>query len=112
MGTVKFEARIKYFDYGVASVELKMEFEADWDQLIRLSNRWILAPEIEARTAELIARAKSVGYTALFVTVDAPAIGNREDERRWRMQQPWTVTPSRALDLIRHWRWVSEARVS
>jgi hypothetical protein len=50
----KFEARIKYFDYGVASVELKMEFEADWEQLIRLSNRWILAPEIERRTAELI----------------------------------------------------------
>ncbi len=50
----KFEARIKYFDYGVASVELKLEFEADWEQLIRLSNRWILAPEIERRTAELI----------------------------------------------------------
>jgi hypothetical protein len=50
----QFEARIKYFDYGVASVELKMEFEADWEQLIRLSNRWILAPEIERRTAELI----------------------------------------------------------
>jgi hypothetical protein len=49
-----FEARIKYFDYGVASVELKMEFEADWEQLIRLSNRWILAPEIERRTSELI----------------------------------------------------------
>ena len=31
-----------------------MEFEADWEQLIRLSNRWILAPEIERRTAELI----------------------------------------------------------
>src|SRR5277367_3541278 len=50
----RFEARIKYFDYGVASVELKVEFEADWDQLIGLSNRWILAPEIERRTAELI----------------------------------------------------------
>jgi len=37
----QFEARIKYFDYGVASVELKMEFEADWEQF-------------ERRTAELI----------------------------------------------------------
>jgi len=50
----RFEARIKYFDYGVASVELKIDFESDWEQLIRLSNRWILAPEIERRTAELI----------------------------------------------------------
>jgi hypothetical protein len=31
-----------------------MEFEADWEQLIRLSNRWILAPEIERQTADLI----------------------------------------------------------
>ncbi len=50
----QFEARIKYFDYGVASVELRTEFEADWPQLIGLSNRWILAPEMERRTAELI----------------------------------------------------------
>lgn len=50
----QFDARIKYFDYGVASVELKMDFEADWDQLICLSNRWILAPEMERRTSELI----------------------------------------------------------
>ena len=50
----KFEARIKYFDYGVASVELRLEFEADWEQLVRLGNRWILAPEIERRTAEMI----------------------------------------------------------
>jgi hypothetical protein len=50
----QFEARIKYFDYGVISVELKREFEADWDELIRLSNRWILAPEIERRTIELV----------------------------------------------------------
>ncbi|HEX5227207.1 MAG TPA: hypothetical protein VFW44_05830 [Bryobacteraceae bacterium] len=50
----RFDVRIKYFDYGVASVELRMEFEADWEQLIRLSNRWILAPEIERRTSEMI----------------------------------------------------------
>ena len=50
----QFEVRIKYFDYGVVSVELKLEFEADWEELVRLSNRWILAPELEARTAELL----------------------------------------------------------
>lgn len=50
----RFDARIKYFDYGVASVELRLDFAADWEQLIRLSNRWILAPEIERRTAEMI----------------------------------------------------------
>jgi hypothetical protein len=50
----QFEVRIKYFDYGVVSIELQLEFEADWDELVRLSNRWILAPELEGRTAELL----------------------------------------------------------
>jgi hypothetical protein len=50
----QFQARIKYFDYGVVSVELRLEFEAGWDELVRLSSRWILAPEIEKCTAELV----------------------------------------------------------
>jgi len=50
----QFQVRIKYFDYGVVSIELQLEFEADWAELVRLSNRWILAPELEARTAELL----------------------------------------------------------
>jgi hypothetical protein len=50
----QFEVRIKYFDYGVVSIELQLEFEANWEELVRLSNRWILAPELEGRTAELL----------------------------------------------------------
>src|SRR5580704_10411466 len=50
----QFQVRIKYFDYGVVSIELQMEFEADWDELVHLSNRWILAPELEGRTSELL----------------------------------------------------------
>ena len=50
----QFRARIKYFDYGVASVELELEFDAGWDELVALSNRWIMAPEIERCTSELM----------------------------------------------------------
>ena len=50
----QFRVRIKYFDYGVVSIELQLEFEADWEELVRLSNRWILAPELEKRTSELL----------------------------------------------------------
>src|SRR5581483_2981027 len=53
-GGEKFDVCIKYFHYGVASVELKMDFDADWEQLIRLGNRWIMAPEFERRSLELI----------------------------------------------------------
>lgn len=51
----QFAVRLKYFDYGVISVELELEFQADWEQLVRLSSRWIQAPEVEKRTAELLA---------------------------------------------------------
>ncbi len=50
----QFQRRIKYFDYGAVSVELEMRFEADWEQLIRISNRWITAPELETRSSDLV----------------------------------------------------------
>jgi hypothetical protein len=40
-------AGLRYFDYGVASVELELPFETDWPGLIALSNRWIESGEIE-----------------------------------------------------------------
>jgi hypothetical protein len=61
----QFEVRIKYFDYGVVSIELQLDFEANWDELVRLSNRWILAPELEGRTAELLRPRLERAATAL-----------------------------------------------
>lgn len=61
------------------------------------------------RIGELIGRARAAGYTALFVTIDVPTLGNREGERQWHFQLPWTVTPRRALHMLRHWRWTGEA---
>lgn len=40
---------IRYFDYGVISLEIEMPFETDWPGLIALSNRWIEAGEVERR---------------------------------------------------------------
>jgi isopentenyl diphosphate isomerase/L-lactate dehydrogenase-like FMN-dependent dehydrogenase len=92
---------------GASSYKIEEVAEATeqnhWFQLYPFST-----PE---RVAELIARAKAAGYTALFVTVDVPTLGNREGERRWHMQPPWTVTPPRALHLMKHWRWVRDALV-
>src|SRR5713101_5276567 len=36
-----FEGQLKYFDYGVVSLELELRFDAGWDELIKLSNRWM-----------------------------------------------------------------------
>jgi len=56
----ELHARVRYFDYGVASVELRMPFTATWDGLVRLANTWILSPELEA-TASRMLRARSRG---------------------------------------------------
>jgi hypothetical protein len=50
----QFQARIKYFDYGVVSVELKLDFEAGWDDLVRLSSRLLAEPEFDKRTSEMV----------------------------------------------------------
>jgi hypothetical protein len=47
-------AGFRYFDYGVASVELEIPFETDWPGLIALSNHWIESGEIEQRGLNLL----------------------------------------------------------
>ena len=47
--------RIRYFNYGIASVELRTEFsEAAWQDVISLANRWVLSDELEKRARELL----------------------------------------------------------
>lgn len=61
-----FQVSIKYFDYGVVSVELELDFASDWDDLVRLSSRWISAPEIEKYTGELVGAHLQRAGKALF----------------------------------------------
>lgn len=51
----RLRGRIKYYDYGVAVVELILAFEGGWQQLIDLSSRHVAGFEIE-RQASQIAR--------------------------------------------------------
>lgn len=55
--------------------------------------------------AALMRRAWSAGFRSLFVTVDVPAVGNREGEKREGMGVPPVLTPRRLLDVSRHPRW-------
>jgi hypothetical protein len=61
-----FQVSIKYFDYGVVSIELALDFETDWSDLVRLSSRWILAPAIEKYTAALVRTHLERAKAALF----------------------------------------------
>lgn len=45
--TEEIEVRVRYFDYGVASVELLKRFTAGWDELASLANRWMTSLDLE-----------------------------------------------------------------
>src|SRR5271157_4143129 len=47
-------ARIRYFEYGVASVELQLSFEGTWEELVRFANCWISTSELEGRAHTLL----------------------------------------------------------
>lgn len=52
----RLEARIKYYDYGVTSLEMELPFSCDWDALVTLSANWIAVPNIEQRALEVMHR--------------------------------------------------------
>lgn len=49
-----FSGRIAYYDYGVVSLKLDLPFDGTWQQMIALSARWMNAPDLERRTAEVL----------------------------------------------------------
>jgi len=51
-----FEGRLKYFDYGIVSLELELSFETGWQELVTLSNRWIEAQELEQKANQIVRR--------------------------------------------------------
>jgi hypothetical protein len=44
----RLEGRIKYYEYGVVSIELELKFECEWMLLVERSSRWIAGPRIES----------------------------------------------------------------
>jgi hypothetical protein len=46
--------QIKYYDYGVISVLMEREFEADWSQLVQLAAHWVPNPELERQAQQII----------------------------------------------------------
>jgi hypothetical protein len=50
----KLDARIKYYWFGVASVELTIRFDCDLESLTPKSYRWMNAPEVEQAAEDLL----------------------------------------------------------
>jgi hypothetical protein len=61
----RLQQQLHYYEYGVVSVELQLPFEFDWQDLMRLSSRWIAAPEIEKQAADSLRRSLARAGPAL-----------------------------------------------
>lgn len=46
--------QVKYYDYGVISVVLELQFEGDWETLIQLAARWVPNAELERQAQQII----------------------------------------------------------
>ena len=64
-GGVRLDARAKYYDYGVLSIELELPFECDWNSLVSQASAWIGAAELENRATELLRTALKSSAPAL-----------------------------------------------
>ena len=45
---------MKYYDYGVVSIELDLEFRFGWEQLAGLAAAWMATPELEAMASDVV----------------------------------------------------------
>jgi len=50
----RLSPQIKYYDYGVISVLLELEFESDWEGLVQLAARWVPNAELERQAQQII----------------------------------------------------------
>ena len=49
----ELEGRLKYYDYGVLSVEFELSFDGSWEKLVALSSRYVAGLEIERHAGRL-----------------------------------------------------------
>jgi hypothetical protein len=50
----QIQGKVKYYEYGVMSVELELQFELEWAALVEQSSRWVTGPGTENRAMDLI----------------------------------------------------------
>jgi len=67
----RVEAKAKYYDYGVISIELQLSFACDWSSLVSELVRWSGDTELENRATELLQAAIRRATRALVKPVDS-----------------------------------------
>jgi hypothetical protein len=50
----RFDAQLRYYDYGVISVIFEARFEGGWDELIQRASCWMVSAEFERRAGQVV----------------------------------------------------------
>jgi hypothetical protein len=56
LGGEKFPTRLRYFEYGVVSLEFEIPFDCAWDELTAEAAKWVGADEPEAAAEQIVRR--------------------------------------------------------
>jgi hypothetical protein len=72
VGGEQIDGRVAYYEYGVVSLNLVIPFETGWEEIVTLSARWMNAPELEQKAAEVVQR---------HLQKATPALVNLYDEK-------------------------------
>src|SRR5438132_568983 len=87
------ESRVKYYDYGIISVELRVRCEVDWRSLPECLSRWLDHPDCDAYAQETVRQALRRAAPALVKPYNSWL---DEDYFIVELEQPQTARPALA----------------
>ena len=62
----RLDAQIKYYDYGVLSVVFELPFSGDWNDLVRLSGRWVWDTDFASLASRVVKKRLERALPALI----------------------------------------------
>ena len=62
----RLDGQIKYYDYGVLSVVFELPFSGEWDDLVRLSGRWVWDTDFTALASRIVKKRLERAHPALI----------------------------------------------
>ena len=66
----RLDAQIKYYDYGVLSVVFELPFSGEWNDLVRLSSRWVWDTDFATLASRIVKKRLERARPALIKAYD------------------------------------------
>jgi len=66
----RLDGQIKYYDYGVLSVVFELPFTGEWEDLVRISGRWVWDTDFTALASKIVTKRLERAKPALIKPYD------------------------------------------